>query len=113
MNYLTPIASGVDTRPIRDAVAYNEDLWHLATRRIHVDTRLVRTSTIFLRGPDRTGVLPTMFDQEVHPFAAQASVPLPTYFSLASYGLRLSVARCPKRGFGPVFGLEPRTLASK
>lgn len=67
MQYLTQVAAGVDTRPIREALACNEDFWYLARRRVLVDTRPSGTHTIFLRGPDRTGVPPTVFDEEIHP----------------------------------------------
>ena len=49
MKHLVQIESGIDTAPIREALAYNEDLWHVNPRHVTVDTRPSRTHTLYLR----------------------------------------------------------------
>ena len=61
VKHLTRIESGIDTRPIRAALACNEDLWHLTTRRLRADSRPLQTHTIYLRQADRTNAPPHLW----------------------------------------------------
>ena len=67
MTHLTRIESGIDTRPIRDALACNEDLWHLDTSRQQRLSVQAQTQTIGLRQADRTRAPAHLPTEEIHP----------------------------------------------
>ena len=67
MTNLTRIESGIDTRPIRAALACNEDLWHLDTSRQQRLNVQARTQTIALRQPDRSRAPAHLPTEEIHP----------------------------------------------
>ena len=67
MTHLTRIESGIDTRPIRDALACNEDLWHLDTSRQQRVSVQAQTQTIGLRQADRTRAPAHLPTEEIHP----------------------------------------------
>ena len=75
MKHLTWIESGIDTRPIRDALACNEDLWHLNTRRVRVDSRPRQTHTIFLRQAERTSAPPHLWVGDIGEIHASELAP--------------------------------------
>ena len=75
MKHLTWIESGIDTRPIRDALASNEDLWHLSPRHVRVDSRPRETHTIFVRQADRTSAPPHLWVGDIGEIHASELAP--------------------------------------
>ena len=75
MKHLTCIESGIDTRPIRDALACNEDLWHVSPRYVTVDSRPRDTHTIFLRQADRTSAPPHLWVGDIGEIHASELAP--------------------------------------
>ena len=67
MSSLARIATGIDTSHIRDALACNEDLWHLDTRRQDSIDVQRATQTIPLREADRSRVPAHLATEDVHP----------------------------------------------
>ena len=67
MSSLARMATGIDTSQIRDALACNEDLWHLDTRRQDSIDVQRETQTIPLREADRSRVPAHLATEDVHP----------------------------------------------
>ena len=66
MSYLRRIETGIDTQPIWDALAYNEDLWHLDASRQRSIGVQARTQTIYLRRAIRDPWAPFPLTQNIH-----------------------------------------------
>ena len=66
MKHLKRIEAGIDTGPIRDALACNEDLWHLDASRQRTIGVQNQTQTIYLRRAVRDLREPFPLTQNVH-----------------------------------------------
>ena len=66
MKHLKRIEIGIDTHPIRDALACNEDLWHLDTRRQRRIDAQAQTEVIPLRSADRARAPMHLRTEDVH-----------------------------------------------